>query len=110
MRFSQAILATALLSVSAIAHPISMSNAVVNVREAEVLVELKIMLEDLVMFHGLKADKTTLFAANGFAQRVSAQYSALLIWCSYLSLEERESEGEETLDGNPPPSPPPPLP
>ena len=38
------------------AHPISMSNAVANVREDEVLVELRIMREDLVLFHSLKAD------------------------------------------------------
>ncbi len=68
MKFFQAILATALLTVSAVAHPISMSHAVVNVRETEALVELKIMLEDLVMFHGLKADKTTRFAAKDLRQ------------------------------------------
>ncbi len=45
-------------------HPISMSHAVVNVREHEALAELKIMLEDLVMFHGLKADKETRFASK----------------------------------------------
>ena len=37
------------LAISAIAHPISMSNAVANVREDEVLVDLRIMLEDLVV-------------------------------------------------------------
>jgi hypothetical protein len=64
MRFLPAIFASVLVVVSAVAHPISISHAVVNVREAEALVELKIMLEDLVMFHGLKADKTTRFAAK----------------------------------------------
>ena len=49
---------------SAVAHPISMSNAVANVRGDEVLLELKIMLEDLVLFHGLKADAKTIFNAN----------------------------------------------
>ena len=63
MRFFPAILATTLLAVSAKTHPISMSHAVVNVREDEALAELKIMLEDLVLFHGLKADKTTRFTA-----------------------------------------------
>lgn len=38
-----------------------MSNAVANVREDEVLVELRIMLEDLVLFHSLKADSKTIF-------------------------------------------------
>ena len=41
-----------------------MSNAVANVREDEVLVELRIMLEDLVLFHSLKADAQTLFKAE----------------------------------------------
>tara|TARA_B100001123_G_scaffold213839_1_gene241433 strand:+ start:256 stop:2013 length:1758 start_codon:yes stop_codon:yes gene_type:complete len=52
------------LALSAIAHPISMSNAVANVREDEVLVELRIMLEDLVLFHSLKADSKTIFNAE----------------------------------------------
>ena len=68
MRFFPAILATTLLAVSAKTHPISMSHAVVNVREDEALAELKIMLEDLVMFHGLKADKTTRFTAKDLRQ------------------------------------------
>ena len=38
-----------------------MSNAVANVREDEVLVELRIMLEDLVLFHSLKTDSKTIF-------------------------------------------------
>ena len=41
-----------------------MSNAVANVREDEVLVELRIMLEDLVLFHSLKADAKTNFNAK----------------------------------------------
>ena len=41
-----------------------MSNAVANVREDEVLVELRIMLEDLVLFHSLKADSKTIFNAK----------------------------------------------
>ena len=46
------------------AHPISMSNGVANAREGEVLVELRIMLEDLVLFHSLKADPKTIFNAD----------------------------------------------
>ena len=62
MKLITAILA--MLALSVVAHPISMSHAVVNVREGETLAELKIMLEDLVMFHGLKADKSTRFSAK----------------------------------------------
>ena len=53
-----------MLTFSAAAHPISMSHGVVNVREGETLAALKIMLEDLVMFHGLKPDKSTRYAAQ----------------------------------------------
>ena len=45
-----------------------MSNAAANVREDEVLVELRIMLEDLVMFHGLKANAETIFKADDLRQ------------------------------------------
>ena len=45
------------------AHPISMSNGAANVRADEVLVELRVMLEDLVLFHGLKANSNTIFSA-----------------------------------------------
>ena len=44
------------VAASAVAHPISMSNTVANCRENEVLVEMRVMLEDLVLFHGLKAN------------------------------------------------------
>ena len=47
-----------------VAHPISMSNTVANCREDEVLVELRVMLEDLVLFHGLKANRETIFSAD----------------------------------------------
>ena len=40
-----------------------MSNTVANCRENEVLVEMRVMLEDLVLFHGLKANSDTIFSA-----------------------------------------------
>ena len=63
---------------SAVAHPISMSNAVANVREDEVLVELRIMLEDLVLFHSLKADAQTLFKAEDLRKAAVSHDSFLL--------------------------------
>ncbi len=63
---------------SALAHPISMSNAVANVREDEVLVELRIMLEDLVLFHSLKADEKTVFKAEDLRQAAQKHDAFLL--------------------------------
>lgn len=40
---------------SGVAHPISLSAAAVNIREDKALVNLKIMLEDLVLYHNLQA-------------------------------------------------------
>ena len=60
------------------AHPISMSNGVANVREDEVLVELRIMLEDLVLFHSLKADAKTIFNANDLRQAAEKHDDFLL--------------------------------
>ena len=65
-------------ALSAAAHPISMSNAVANVRENEVLIELRIMLEDLVLFHTLKADAKTLFKADDLRQAAEKHDAFLL--------------------------------
>ena len=55
-----------------------MSNAVANVREDEALVELRIMLEDLVLFHSLKADAQTLFKAEDLRKAAVSHDSFLL--------------------------------
>ena len=55
-----------------------MSNAVANVREDEVLIELRIMLEDLVLFHSLKADAKTLFKADDLRQAAEKHDAFLL--------------------------------
>ena len=55
-----------------------MSNAVANVREDEVLIELRIMLEDLVLFHSLKADAQTLFKAEDLRQAAEKHDAFLL--------------------------------
>ena len=55
-----------------------MSNAVANVREDEVLIELRIMLEDLVLFHSLKADAQTLFKAEDLRKAAVSHDSFLL--------------------------------
>jgi hypothetical protein len=55
-----------------------MSNATANVREDEVLVELRIMLEDLVMFHGLKANAETIYKADDLRQAAEKHEAFLL--------------------------------
>jgi hypothetical protein len=51
------------VATSVVAHPISMSNTLADCREDEVRVTLRVMLEDLVLFHGLKANSETIFSA-----------------------------------------------
>jgi hypothetical protein len=63
---------------STIAHPISMSNGVANVRKDEILVELKVMLEDLVLFHGLKANEQTIFSADDLRKAAEKHEQFLL--------------------------------
>ena len=46
------------------AHPISMSAVAVNVQADQVLANMKIMLEDLVMYHGLQAGADQRFASE----------------------------------------------
>jgi hypothetical protein len=46
------------------AHPISMSAVAVNVQAEQVLANMKIMLEDLVMYHGLQAGAEQRFASE----------------------------------------------
>ena len=55
-----------------------MSNAVANVRENEVQVELRIMLEDLVLFHGLKTDSKTIYKATDL-RKAAEKHDAFLL-------------------------------
>jgi len=55
-----------------------MSNGVANAREDEVLVELRIMLEDLVLFHSLKADPKTIFNA-GDLRKAAVKHDEFLL-------------------------------
>jgi hypothetical protein len=80
--------------VSAGAHPISMSNAMANVREDEVLVELRIMLEDLVMFHNLKANAETIFKADDLRQAAEKHEAFLLKYFTVRDAEGQLLEGK----------------
>jgi hypothetical protein len=79
---------------SAGAHPISMSHAVANVRGDEVLLELKIMLEDLVLFHALKADAKTIFNAGDLRKAAEKHDEFLLKHFTIRDGEGRLLEGK----------------
>ena len=74
----------------AVAHPISMSTTTVNVRTDEVLIEMTVMLEDLVMFHSLKADANTTFSAPHL-RTAAGKHEAFLL--KYFSL--RDDQGRQ---------------
>ncbi len=69
-RLAGCVLLCACLPAISVAHPISMSDAVVDVREKSVQVDLQVMVEDLVLYRELKAGednlipKPTLIAAS----------------------------------------------
>ena len=51
-----ALLVITFASLSVVAHPISLSSAAVNVKKNKILANIKILLEDLVLYNGLKLD------------------------------------------------------
>ncbi|MFP6888123.1 MAG: hypothetical protein VB997_11190, partial [Opitutales bacterium] len=91
LRISVPVLLCATLA--ATAHPISMSNAVVDVHAEKIHVELKVMVEDLVLFHGLKADSQANFSSDELLEAAEA-HDAFLI--KYFKV--RDEEGR-LLDG-----------
>ena len=70
-----------------------MSNAVVDVHAEKIHVELKVMVEDLVLFHGLKADSQANFSSDELLGAAEA-HDAFLI--KYFKV--RDEEGR-LLDG-----------
>jgi hypothetical protein len=60
------------------AHPISMSAVAVNVRADRVLANMKIMLEDLVMYHGLQAGVEQRFSAEDL-KHAAAQHGHFVL-------------------------------
>jgi hypothetical protein len=66
--WSMIVLALLCLASTVWAHPISMSAVAVNVQEEQVLANMKIMLEDLVMYHGLQAGAEQRFASDDLKQ------------------------------------------
>jgi hypothetical protein len=60
------------------AHPISVSSVAVNVREDKVLANMKIMLEDLVLYHQLTAGPEQRCAADDLKQAADIHQQFLL--------------------------------
>ncbi len=71
------------------AYPISMSAAAVNVKEDRILINLKIMLEDLVMYHNLQTGSDDRFSHADLVQAAERHRRFIL---DYFSL--RDAQGE----------------
>ena len=92
IRLRPVILAVLLLCLCASllqAHPISMSAAAVNVQTDEILVNLKIMLEDLVMYHSLQSGPDERFS-HAHLSRAAEQHRAFI--SKYFAI--RDAQGE----------------
>jgi hypothetical protein len=71
-----------------------MSNTVANCRENEVLVEMRVMLEDLVLFHGLKANSDTIFSATDLLMAAKKHDAFLLKHFTVRDARGRLLKGE----------------
>lgn len=65
-------------------HPVSLSSAIVEVREDELVVDLEIMLEDLVMYQSLAADGEMRYPAELMLQAAKHHRDFLLEYFSIL--------------------------
>lgn len=65
-------------------HPVSLSSAIVEVREDELVVDLEIMLEDLVMYQSLAADGEMRYPAEVMLQAAKQHRDFLLEYFSIL--------------------------
>jgi|694.fasta_scaffold00579_21 hypothetical protein len=71
------------------AHPVSLSSAMVDVHEGYLDVELQIMLEDLVLYHGLKANGQQVYSAEDL---LSASQKHRQFVTDYFTI--RDAEGQ----------------
>ncbi|MFN7843548.1 MAG: hypothetical protein ACK5YR_25105 [Pirellula sp.] len=68
-------------------HPVSLSSAIVEVREDELIVDLEIMLEDLVMYQSLAADGEMRYSAEQLRQAAKQHRDFLLEYFSILDVD-----------------------
>ena len=90
-----------LLARSVIAHPISLSSAIVDVQQKQILVEMEIMLEDLVLYHRLRANGEMKFAAEDLLEAAKKHRQFLLDYFRILDASGNRLTGDiqaETLD------------
>jgi hypothetical protein len=82
-------------------HPVSLSSAIVEVREDELVVDLEIMLEDLVMYQSLAADGEMRYPAEQLLQAAKQHRDFLLEYFSILDGEGnrlKESDVTENFE------------
>ena len=75
------------------AHPVSLSSAIVNIEERQLQVELQIMLEDLVLYHALKADERNLYSSQDLLTAAHKHRQFVLDYFSVLDGDGRRLTG-----------------
>ena len=80
------------VTLSALAHPISVTTGVVDVREEKIQVEIKVMVEDLVLFHDLAADEQANFSGAEIRRAAEDHESFLL-----KNFQIRDEEGNRIV-------------
>ncbi|XZE18378.1 hypothetical protein SH449x_003670 [Pirellulaceae bacterium SH449] len=87
-------------------HPVSLSSAIVEVREDELIVDLEIMLEDLVLYQSLVADGEMRYSAEQLQAAAIKHRDFLLEYFSILDVngrrlkEDSASENTEQIPEN----------
>lgn len=82
-----------LISFSALTHPISMSSAIVDATEEGLVVEMRVLVEDLVLFYDLKPGKDQKLAAEDLRIKADEHTQFLL---KHFSIRDTAGSG---LDG-----------
>jgi hypothetical protein len=85
------------LSVDGLAHPVSLSSAVVDVTEGQVRVELQIMLEDLVLYHNLASDGDLNYSSADLRSAAEKHRQFILDFFSILDAAGHRLKGEVQL-------------
>ena len=83
-------------SLSLSAHPISLSTVVANIETNRVKVEMKILVEDLVLFQGLQPDNEQVLSAEDLREASKAHHQFLLDYFQVRLLDGRPLSGKVT--------------
>ncbi len=73
-------LASIVFPTASVAHPISLSSVIIDVKPDKMVADLRILLEDLVLYHELKAGGDQRFAAADLQKAVGPHGDLLLKW------------------------------